>query len=69
MRAGQVTNLLIMDSNPVFTAPATWGFAKALKRVPFSLALARARRRDRAGDQLVRADGASVGELERRARL
>lgn len=40
MRAGHVTHLLIIDSNPVFTAPATWGFAEALKQVPFSLALA-----------------------------
>ena len=40
MQAGQVTSLLMIDSNPVFTAPATWGFAEALARVPFSLALA-----------------------------
>lgn len=40
MQAGKVTNLLIVDSNPVFTAPSTWGFGKALERVPFSLALA-----------------------------
>jgi len=40
MQAGQVTDLLIIDSNPVFTAPAAWGFADALKRVPFSVALA-----------------------------
>ena len=40
MQAGQVTNLLILDSNPVFTAPATWGFDQALKQVPFSLTLA-----------------------------
>jgi MoCo/4Fe-4S cofactor protein with predicted Tat translocation signal len=40
MRAGKVTHLLIIDSNPVFTVPATWGFADALKQVPFSLALA-----------------------------
>ena len=31
---------MIIDSNPVFTAPADSGFAEALKRVPFSLALA-----------------------------
>lgn len=40
MRAGQVTSLLIIDSNPLFTAPLTWGFAEALARVPFSLTLA-----------------------------
>ncbi len=40
MQAGQVANLLIVDSNPAFTAPAGWGFVKALERVPFSLALA-----------------------------
>jgi molybdopterin-containing oxidoreductase family iron-sulfur binding subunit len=40
MRAGQVSHLLIIDSNPVYAAPASLGFADALKRVPFSLALA-----------------------------
>jgi Fe-S-cluster-containing dehydrogenase component len=40
MQAGQVTSLLMIDSNPVFTSPATRGFAEALVRVPFSLALA-----------------------------
>ena len=40
MRAGRVTTLLIIDSNPVYAAPATLGFAEALARVPFSLALA-----------------------------
>jgi MoCo/4Fe-4S cofactor protein with predicted Tat translocation signal len=40
MRAGHVTHLLMIDSNPVYGAPATFGFAEALKQVPFSLALA-----------------------------
>ena len=40
MQAGQVSHLVIIDSNPVYTAPAQLGFAEALKRVPFSLALA-----------------------------
>jgi MoCo/4Fe-4S cofactor protein with predicted Tat translocation signal len=40
MRAGLVTHLLVLDSNPAFTAPAAWGFADALKRVPFSVSLA-----------------------------
>jgi len=40
MHAGRVTSLLIVDSNPVYTAPAELGFAQALARVPFSLALA-----------------------------
>ena len=40
MQAGEVTNLLIIDSNPVFTTPTASGFAKALEQVPFSLALA-----------------------------
>ena len=40
MHAGRVTNLLIIDSNPVHAAPATLGFSEALGRVPFSLALA-----------------------------
>lgn len=40
MRAGSVTHLLVLDSNPVLTVPAAWGFAEALKRVPFSVSLA-----------------------------
>ena len=42
MRAGHVTALLMLDTNPVYAAPATLGFAEALKHVPFSLALSRA---------------------------
>ena len=37
MQAGRVTTLLVIDSNPVFTAP---GFAEALARVPLSMTLA-----------------------------
>ncbi len=37
MNAGRVTTLLIIDSNPVFTAP---GFAEALTRVALSMTLA-----------------------------
>jgi MoCo/4Fe-4S cofactor protein with predicted Tat translocation signal len=40
MKAGKVTSLLIIDSNPVYTAPGAWDFAEALKHVGFSLALA-----------------------------
>jgi len=39
MQAGQVETLLVLDANPVFTAPADLGFAEALRRVPFSVAL------------------------------
>ena len=39
MHAGKVTSLLIIDSNPVYAAPAVLGFADALKKVDFSLAL------------------------------
>jgi MoCo/4Fe-4S cofactor protein with predicted Tat translocation signal len=39
MRAGKVTTLLIIDSNPVFAAPGALGFAEALQRVGFSVAL------------------------------
>src|ERR1043166_7651591 len=39
MHAGKVTTLLIIDGNPLYAAPATIGFADALKRVEFSLAL------------------------------
>jgi hypothetical protein len=37
MTAGRVTTLVIIDSNPVFTAP---GFADALTRVVISITLA-----------------------------
>ena len=37
-RAGSTT-LLMLDINPVYAAPGALGFADALKRVPFSLAL------------------------------
>jgi MoCo/4Fe-4S cofactor protein with predicted Tat translocation signal len=40
MQAGEVSHLVMMDTNPVFTSPASWGFAAALERVPFSLTLA-----------------------------
>ena len=40
MRAGKVSTLLIIDSNPAYTAPGTLGFAEALRRVDFSMTLA-----------------------------
>jgi molybdopterin-containing oxidoreductase family iron-sulfur binding subunit len=39
MQAGKVTSLLIIDSNPIYAAPTALGFAEALKKVEFSLAL------------------------------
>lgn len=39
MRTGKVTALLIIDGNPVYTAPGSLAFADALKSVDFSLAL------------------------------
>ncbi len=39
MRAGRVTTLLMLDVNPVYAAPGALGFADALKRVSFSVAL------------------------------
>ena len=39
MRAGKVSTLLIIDSNPAYAAPGALGFAEALKRVDFSLTL------------------------------
>jgi MoCo/4Fe-4S cofactor protein with predicted Tat translocation signal len=42
MRAGKVSTLLIIDSNPAYTAPSTLGFVEALKRVDFSMTLAAA---------------------------
>jgi len=40
MRSGRIECLLIIDSNPVYAAPAVLGFAEALRRVPLSVALA-----------------------------
>ena len=39
MRAGKVSTLLIIDSNPAYAAPGALGFIEALKRVDFSLTL------------------------------
>jgi MoCo/4Fe-4S cofactor protein with predicted Tat translocation signal len=39
MRQGRVDLLVIIDSNPVFTAPGELGFAAALAKVPYSVAL------------------------------
>ncbi|HUI22310.1 MAG TPA: TAT-variant-translocated molybdopterin oxidoreductase [Methylocella sp.] len=39
MRDGKISGLLILDSDPVYTAPGALGFAEALKHVDFSLAL------------------------------
>ncbi len=39
MREGRVSTLLVLDSNPVYAAPGALGFAEALKRVAFSVAL------------------------------
>jgi Fe-S-cluster-containing dehydrogenase component len=36
MHAGAVDTLLILDANPVYTAPADLGFGQAMRRVPFS---------------------------------
>jgi molybdopterin-containing oxidoreductase family iron-sulfur binding subunit len=36
MQAGRVDTLLMLDSNPVYTAPADLEFARALTKVPFS---------------------------------
>src|SRR6185295_8263632 len=39
MAAGQVSALLIFESNPVLTAPADFNFAARLRQVPFSIHL------------------------------
>ncbi len=39
-RAGKVDTLLMLDTNPVYTAPSDLAFADALRRVPFSVSLA-----------------------------
>jgi molybdopterin-containing oxidoreductase family iron-sulfur binding subunit len=38
MQADRVKSLIVLDSNPVFAAPGSLGFADALRRVGFSLA-------------------------------
>ena len=43
MQAGHVAALLMLDTDPVYAAPGALGFAEALKRVPFSLALSASR--------------------------
>jgi molybdopterin-containing oxidoreductase family iron-sulfur binding subunit len=43
MHAGKVDTLLMIDSNPVLTAPGVMGFRAGLERVRFSLALAERR--------------------------
>ncbi|HEX3915152.1 MAG TPA: TAT-variant-translocated molybdopterin oxidoreductase [Steroidobacteraceae bacterium] len=40
MQSGRVQNLLIIDSNPLYSAPAAWNFEEALRQVSFSVALA-----------------------------
>ena len=52
MAAGKVDTLVIIDTNPVYTAPADLDFSAALQRVPLSVSLALYRRRDRAGQHL-----------------
>ncbi len=42
MRAGRVSTLLMIDTNPAFTAPGTLAFTDALSRVKLSIALAKA---------------------------
>ena len=64
-----MTSLLIIDSNPVYAAPATLGFAEALKKVDFSLALTPTPNETSEADHLGGAHGACVGILERCPRL
>jgi MoCo/4Fe-4S cofactor protein with predicted Tat translocation signal len=40
MQAGNVDTLLMLETNPLYSAPADVDFAGALKRVPFSVSLA-----------------------------
>jgi molybdopterin-containing oxidoreductase family iron-sulfur binding subunit len=39
IEAGRVQTLLILSSNPVYTAPADWDFAAALQKVPLRIRL------------------------------
>jgi MoCo/4Fe-4S cofactor protein with predicted Tat translocation signal len=40
MRTGKVETLVMLETNPLYTAPADLDFAAALRQVPFSVALA-----------------------------
>ena len=69
MEAGKVDTLLMLDTNPVYTAPADLDFAGgagagAVFGQPGALS-----RRDRAGQHLARPEGSRVRNLERRARV
>ena len=64
-----MTSLLIIDSNPVYAAPAALGFAEALKKVDFSLALTPTPNETSDGGRLGGAHGACMGSLERCPRL
>ena len=59
---------MILDANPVYTAPADLGFGDRLQRVPLRVHVGALRRRDRGALPLARAARPSVRELERRAR-
>ncbi len=39
MEAGAVTSLIMLESNPVYNAPADIGFAQAMRKLPFSVHL------------------------------
>jgi molybdopterin-containing oxidoreductase family iron-sulfur binding subunit len=41
MHAGRIGTLVILDANPVYAAPASLGFAQAIKRVPLTVAATR----------------------------
>ncbi len=69
MNAGKVDTLLILEGNPVYSAPADLDFAGALKKVAHEGLRRLVPRRNRGSMQLVRPLGALSGILERRARL
>ncbi len=65
MRAGKVSTLLIIDSNPAYAAPTTLGFVEALKARGLQLDADLGAERDEQCDRLGRTDGARVGDVER----
>ena len=68
MSSGQVSTLVILGGNPVYTAPADLQFAVALVEGRQFDSSGRGRRRDRGGREVARAAGAFSRKLERCAR-
>ena len=69
MNAGKVDMLLIMGSNPVYDAPADFGFADAMDKVPLRVQHGLYQRRDRRSRALAHQRHPLSGAVGRRPRL